>query len=263
MKARTALARCTCWTAGEARDNEEAVVAGQLQDKVAVITGAGSGIGAAVAEVFRGAGARLVVNGRRADKLEALGGDDVVKVAGDVLDSDTPARLLRSALDAFGRCDIMFNNAGVMTSGSIAEIDIDKVCEMARINVEAAYRVAYTFVRHFAEVGSGHLISTSSVLGVKVRPTAGAYCGTKYAIEALSEALRVELADTDVKISCVQPGLVMTELHSDFAVHPKDLLGIEDPLRPVDVANAVLFMATQPAAVLVPSVMVLPKHHRI
>lgn len=80
------------------------------------------------------------------------------------------------------------NNAGTLEIGPIDTIDIDKVCTMVRVNVEAAYRVAYTFVRHFARQGHGHLLNMSSVPGTKLRPTAGAYAGTEHAVEALSEA---------------------------------------------------------------------------
>ncbi len=239
-------------------------MAGELEGKVAVITGAGSGIGLATAQRFRAAGAKLVVNGRRANKLDRLDdGDDVRKIAGDVLDPELAGQLLRCAIDEFGGCDIAFNNAGVMTAGTAVDIDIDKVCEMVRINVEGAYRFAYTFVKYFVERGAGHLINTSSVLGFKVRPTTGPYAGTKYAIEALSEALRLELAGTKVKVSCIEPGLVLTELHNEFPVHPKDLLGIEAPLDPADVAECVLFLATRPDQVYVPRLMVLPKHQEI
>ncbi len=88
--------------------------------------------------------------------------------------------------------------------GPIESIDIERVCAMVRVNVEAAFRVAYTFLRHFRQQGSGHLINISSVMGTKVRPTAGAYAGTKHAIEALSEALRMEVAGSGVLM--VLPG---------------------------------------------------------
>ncbi|MDP6351349.1 MAG: SDR family oxidoreductase [Alphaproteobacteria bacterium] len=235
-----------------------------LSGKVAVVTGAGSGIGRAVAEGFRDAGMKLVVTGRRAHKLDGFGdGDEIAKVAGDITDPALPGHLLEVALDRFARCDFAVNNAGYMTSGPIADIDIDKVCHMVRVNVEAAYRVAHVFVRHFSAVGEGHLINTSSVLATKVRATAGAYCGTKYAIKALSEALRMELGTTKVKVSCVEPGLVLTELHEDFEVHPKDQLGIDEPLRPADVARAVMFQVSQPDHVLIPRLMILPNGHEI
>jgi NADP-dependent 3-hydroxy acid dehydrogenase YdfG len=101
------------------------------------------------------------------------------------------------------------------------------------------------------------------VLGTKIRPTAGAYAGTKYAIEALSESLRMEVAGSAVKVSCNEPGLVMTELHRDLPVHPKDSLGVTQPLVPEDIARMVVFVAAQPAHVAVPRLMVLPQGQAI
>ncbi len=232
-----------------------------LAGKVAVVSGATSGIGRATAEALAGAGVKLVLGGRREDKLAAVAETlpESVAVTGDMTDAAVPGRLVERALEAYGRLDLCINNAGTIAVGTIEEIDLEAVCRMARINVEAAYRMAYTVLRHFRGAGSGHLINISSVLGTKVRPTAGAYAGTKYAIEALSEALRMEVAGSAVKVSCVEPGLVMTELHRDLPVHPKDSLGVTRPLAPEDVARMVLFVAEQPDHVAVPRLMVLPQ----
>ena len=177
--------------------------------------------------------------------------------------ADLPRKLVETAVGAFGRCDVVLNNAGTIEVGPIQTIDIDKVCVMVRVNVEAAYRVAYTFIRHFQAQGKGHLINLSSVMGTKVRSTAGAYAGTKYAIEALSETLRMEVAGSDVKVTCIEPGLVVTDLHRDWPVHPTKGMGIEHPLQPEDVARCVAFFLTQPAHVLIPRIMMLPSDHVI
>lgn len=118
-------------------------------------------------------------------------------------------------------------------------------------------------MQHFVERNEGHLINVSSVLGTKVRPTAGAYAGTKHAIEALSEALRMEVAATPVRVSCIEPGLVATQLHRDWGVHPTESMGISEPLQPEDVARCVAFMLTQPAHVRIPRMMVLPAEHEV
>ena len=236
-----------------------------LNEKVAVITGATSGIGAAVARNLREVGVRCVIGGRREDKLKALAADlgETEAVAGDIVDPHMPERLIQAAKDAFGRCDIVVNNAGLMTSGDIDSIDLDYVCDMVRVNVEAAFRMTYVALRHFKETGSGYIINTSSVLGTKTRANVGAYSGTKYAIEALSEALRLELAGTDIHIGCVEPGLAMTDLHRDFAVHPTVQQGIDKPLQPEDVATCVRFMLEQPAHVNIARVLVVPKQQEV
>ncbi len=235
-----------------------------LAGKVAVITGATSGIGLAVARELHSHGMRLVLNARSQDRLTQVQKElSAATAAGDVGDPALPKRLLETALETYGRCDVVLNNAGLMESGPIASIDIDKVCAMARVNVEGAYRVAYTFIKHFHAQGSGHLVNISSVLGTKVRPTAGAYAGTKYALEALSEALRLELAGTPIAVTCIEPGLVLTELHRDFPVHPMHSMNVQHPLQPEDIARCVTFALTQPVHVRIPRLMVLPGEHQI
>src|SRR3546814_19921771 len=129
---------------------------------------------------------------------------------------------------------------------------------MIRVNVDAAFRFAYTAVRHMKPAGGGHLLMTGSVLGTKVRPNAGGYCATKFAVEALCEALRMELAGSGVKGSVVEPGLVRTDLHRDYALRPVGAQGIPEPLLPDDGARPVVFALKHPARVVVPRVMVLP-----
>jgi NADP-dependent 3-hydroxy acid dehydrogenase YdfG len=95
------------------------------------------------------------------------------------------------------------------------------------------------------------------VLGTKVRANAGAYCGTKFALEALSEGLRMELAGTDIRVSCIEPGLALTDMHRDFPVHPTAQQGMNSPLMPDDVARCVRFMLEQPGHVAIPRLLVL------
>jgi NADP-dependent 3-hydroxy acid dehydrogenase YdfG len=188
---------------------------------------------------------------------------EVVVVPGDLQDVVLPQELLSAAIEKFGRCDLCFNNAGLLEVGTIETIDIERVCEMIRVNVEGAFRVAYVFLQHFVREKTGHLMNVSSVLGKKVRPTAGAYAATKFAIEALSEALRMELSKTDVQVSCIQPGLVMSGLHDRWEVHPSEIMGIAEPLLPADIARMVLFLLEQPSRVRIPQLTILPKGHEI
>lgn len=234
--------------------------------KVAVITGATGGIGAAIAKSLSKAGYSLVLTAPSMEKLTALGSQldgPCTVVAGNLLEECMPKTLLAAALERFGRCDVCFNNGGLLEAGTIETIDVERVCNMVRVNVEGAFRIAYTFLKHFGEQGRGHLVNTSSILGKKVRPTVGAYAATKYAIEALSEALRMELSKTDVQISCIEPGLVRTGLHDRWEVPPAELLGVAEPLEPDDIARMVLFILEQPAHVRIPQLMILPKGHVI
>ena len=231
-----------------------------LQGKVAIITGASSGIGRGVARELDQAGMKLVLNARRTDRLAELAGElnEAQPVSGDLTDSSMPEQLVSAAIGRFGQLDVVFNNAGIMDTAPIDSADIEKLCTNVRVNFEGAVRMAYTALRHFKNQGSGHLITTSSILGTKVRPTAGVYAGSKYGVEALTEALRMEVAGTGVRVGCIEPGLVNTELQDHFEVHPRDMLAMEQPLEPEDIARCVRFMLEQPPHVSIPRMMVLP-----
>jgi NADP-dependent 3-hydroxy acid dehydrogenase YdfG len=233
--------------------------------KVAVITGATSGIGAAIARSLSAVGYSLVLNAPSSERLTQLAGElgcPSVAVAGNLRVESTPETLLAAAINNFGRCDVCFNNSGLVEAGTIESIDIERICNMVRVNVEGSCRTAYTFLKYFVKQGSGHLVNTSAVLGKKVRPTVGAYAATKYAIEALSEALRLELAKTDVRISSIEPGLVRTGLSDRWEVPPPELVGVDDPIEPEDIARMVVYILEPPARVEARQ-MALPREHEL
>ena len=231
-----------------------------LTGQVAIITGASSGIGAAVARELDAAGMKLVLNARRTERLEALAADLTHSevVAADIRDDNLPQNLIDAAVEHFGAVDVVFNNAGIMDTATIDDSDIDRLCANLRVNLEAATRLAYVALSYLKPRGRGDLINTSSILGTKVRPTAGVYAASKHGIEALTEALRMEVAGTGVRVACIEPGLVATELQDHFEVHPRDALGIKEPLQPADIARCVRFMLEQPRHVTIPRLMVLP-----
>jgi NADP-dependent 3-hydroxy acid dehydrogenase YdfG len=237
----------------------------RLSGKVAIVTGASSGIGKAVARDLAKLSVKLVLVARRKNALEELQHEikDSVIIQGDITDTDMPDRLLCAALDNFGRCDIVIHAAGVLYSGSIDEVDIDDMCRMSRINFEASVRITYRIMKYFKKTGSGHFVHLSSILGTKVRAGNGVYAGTKYAIEALVEALRMELAGTQIKVSAVEPGVTITELHNNIPVHPTQALGISTPLQPEDVASCIRFILDQPDHVRIPVLMILPGEQAI
>ena len=236
-----------------------------LQGKVAIVTGATSGIGLAGAEAMSAAGMKLVLAGRRAEILqqhtERL--PDCIALPGEITAPGYPESLFEAALTQFGAIDVVFNNAGLNHNAPIEEIDIDQLCEMARVNVEAAYRISYLAMKHFRAAGAGHLVNTSSVLAFKVRKFAGGYAGTKYAVEALSEALRLEVAGSAIKVTCLEPGLVLTDLHRHHSVRPEVAQNVEAPLQPADVAELLIFALTRPAHVALPRLMILPQSQEI
>ncbi|MFN6559509.1 MAG: SDR family oxidoreductase [Nostoc sp. ChiSLP01] len=231
-----------------------------LENKVAIITGASGGIGEAVAKELDAAGVNLVLTARSQDKLERLASNlkHAKFVAGEITNPELPQKLVDFAIQTFGQLDIVFNNAGVMTVGPIEGVDIEAICQMVRVNVESAYRIGYTALRHFKESGSGFLINTSSIAGLKTVPQLGAYCGTKFAIEAFTDSLRVELAGTDIRVSSIAPGTVDTGLYDKWGDQQKDFIYSGGVLQPTDIARCVRFILEQPGNVLIPRLLVVP-----
>jgi len=228
-----------------------------LNNKVVVITGASSGIGAASARHLCDLGMRVVLVARRADRLavlvEELGAPNALAVPGDVTDPALTAHALARSMEVFGRCDAVLNNAGAFAVGPVEKLDAERVCAMARTNVEGAYRVAFEAVRFFKAQGAGDLVNVSSISGTKVpRAGIGWYAGTKHALEALTESLRMECASSGVRVSCIEPGMTQTEVFAE------PITSISRPLDAEDVARTIGFVLAAPAHVTIPRLMVLP-----
>ena len=128
-----------------------------LQGKVGIVTGATSGIGLAGAEAMSAAGMKLVLAGRRAEILQEHTGrlPDCIAVPGEITEPSTADSLFQAALSQFGAVDVVFNNAGLIHTGPIEEVDVDEVCAMVRVNVEAAFRIAYLAMKQFRSAGAG------------------------------------------------------------------------------------------------------------
>ena len=220
-------------------------MAGGNPGRVAVITGATGGVGAAVAMALSRAGYSLVLTAPSMEKLSALASQlkgPCTVIEGNLSDESLPETLLYAALDRFGRCDICLNNGALFEAGIIETVDIERLSSMVRVNVEGSFRFAYVFVKHFVSEGSGHLVNVSSVLGSSSRPTP--YAATQRAIEVLSDALIAELGEGEVIVSCIQPGLVKSGPHHRWEIAPEGA-GSGYPLEPEDFAHMVLFILEQ------------------
>jgi serine 3-dehydrogenase (NADP+) len=230
----------------------------QIEGKVAVVTGASSGIGAAIAQTLSKAGASLVITARRRGRLQELAaslpGRSAVLDA-DISAPDTPSRLLSLALEQFGRADILVNNAGVIAAGSVDSVDLDALGQMTRVNFDAVVRASYVFARVFKSQGSGAIINVSSIGAYLISRRMGVYGALKHALEAFSSSLRIELAGTGVKVGTVAPGTTRTEIFDHMhipatvataATAATPAMPDGTPLEPADVAAAILFMIEQP-----------------
>jgi NADP-dependent 3-hydroxy acid dehydrogenase YdfG len=230
-------------------------------NKVAIITGASSGIGKAISSKLQAYNFSLVLNGRSFTQKSAE--ENITMNNMDLIDEATPNELLNIAINKYGKLDYVFINAGVIESAPIEKIDIEKMCYMMRLKVESSFRLIYTVLKYMKTQGTGHIFITSSVLGTKTRENSGAYAAANYALEALAESLRMELSDTNIQITCIEPGLVRTNLHKDWPIHPQELLGISNTLKPEDIADIVYDVMCKSEYIRIPKIMILPKGHKI
>jgi NADP-dependent 3-hydroxy acid dehydrogenase YdfG len=240
----------------------------KLDGKVAVITGASSGIGEATAEALAAEGAAVVVAARREERLSDLveringNGGKALSVECDVTDEEQAHDLIQRARDELGQVDILVNNAGVMQLSKIEKGLSDEWRRMFDVNVLGLLYVTDAAVQVMKEQGSGHLINVSSVAGRKSGPLRGAYSGTKFAVNAISEALRVELLEDNIRVTMVEPGAVETEL-PDHITDEEAKEGISalyqtDILQPEDIAAAIAYCAVQPERVSVNEILIRP-----
>lgn len=236
-----------------------------LNNKVAIITGASSGIGKAIALELDKAGMKLILTARSEDKLKDLAAEckNAKVYAASITEPETPQKLLDFALDTYGQLDVLINNAGMMAVGAIEKIDIEKICLMARLNVESVYRMAYTVLKHFKQTDSGFVINTSSVAGLKTSPKQAAYDGTKHAVEAFTDSLRMELASTKIKVAAIAPGTVDTGLYDKWDDEDADYIKSGGVLQPEDIARCVRFVLEQPEGVMIPRMLAVPTNQPV
>lgn len=241
----------------------------KLDGKVAVVTGASSGIGEATAEALAKQGAAVVVAARREGRLAGLveriegEGGRVLAAVCDVTDESQAHGLIRRAREEFGSVDILVNNAGVMLLSTVGKGLSDEWRQMFDVNVLGLLYATDAAIDVMKQQGSGHLVNISSVAGRKVtRASSGVYAGSKHAVGAISEGLRQELLEDNIRVTVVEPGAVETELtdhitDEDAREGLSGLLSLEI-LQSEDVANAIVYAVTQPERVSVNEILLRP-----
>jgi NADP-dependent 3-hydroxy acid dehydrogenase YdfG len=223
-------------------------------EPVLVITGASTGIGAATARRAVEFGQRVVLAARSEDKLEALarelGGEKAIAVRCDVASWHDQQAVVQTALERFGRMDAYFANAGFGAKRGFLEESVEHWKSMIDTNVFGAALSIRASLGHFKKNNSGHLILTSSIAGRRALP-GSLYSATKHAVTAMGEALRQEIAETDIKMTLIEPGAVDTPF---FDNRPSGALEADD------IARAVMFALTQPPHVDVNEMLIRPIH---
>ncbi|HCZ6227924.1 TPA: SDR family oxidoreductase [Staphylococcus aureus] len=227
-----------------------------LTDKIAVVTGAGSGIGEAIATLLHEEGAKVVLAGRNKDKLQnvanQLAQDSVKVVPTDVTNKEEVDELMKIAQQTFGGLDIVINSAGQMLSSKITDYQVDEWDSMIDVNIKGTLYTAQAALPTMLEQSSGHLINIASISGFEVTKSSTIYSATKAAVHTITQGLEKELAKTGVKVTSISPGMVDTAITA--AYNPSD----RKKLDPQDIAESVLYALTQPKHVNVNEITVRP-----
>ena len=240
-----------------------------LKDKVAIVTGASSGIGLATALALSEAGARVAIGARRTDRLadlagriEARGGT-VLHRKLDVTQRAECEEFVSAVLAEWGTVDILVNNAGLMPLSFFQNLKVDEWDKMIDVNLRGVLYCTAAVIAHMKAKKSGHIINVSSVAGRTVFPSGSVYCATKHAVTALSEGLRQEFSTrSNIRVTCIEPGVVDTELNS--TITDESLAGFVkkakemESLRADDIAAAIIYAADAPAHANINEILIRP-----
>ena len=228
-----------------------------MTNKLVVITGAGSGIGTAIAQHFSAAGHPLLLLGRRIERLQALDLPDTLCEEVDVTDAGAFSAAVAKAEARSGPAEILINNAGLMLLGELTEQNPEEWRRMFEVNVFGVLNGMKTVLGGMKARNSGTVVNIGSIAGHKTFPEHAIYCGTKFAVHAISESVREEMTKSNVRVITISPGVTETELLSHtpseeirarYDDWKKDMGHV---LHPDDVARAVLFACRQPQGVCV------------
>lgn len=240
-----------------------------IKDKVAIVTGASSGIGYATAMALSAAGAKVAIGARRTDRLADLegrirqAGGEVFSQKLDVTKKEECNSFVDAVLGKWGSVDILVNNAGLMPLSFVKNLKTDEWDRMVDVNIKGVLYCTAAVVTHMLEKKSGHIVNVSSVAGRIVFPAGSVYCATKHAVTAFSEGLREELSvRKNIRVTCIEPGVVATELTS--TITDESLQGFVEnakkmeSLQADDIANAIVYAVGSPSHVNVNEILIRP-----
>lgn len=244
-----------------------------IEGKVVVITGASSGLGEAAARLLSARGASVALGARRVDRLKSLadelnrGGGKALAVATDATHCDQVKKLVDAAVKAFGRIDVMMNNAGIMPRAPLERLMIEDWDRTIDINIKGVLYGIAAALPYMKEQKSGHMINVSSVAGHKIGPGFVVYAATKHAVRVISEGFRQEVKPYNIRTTVISPGAVATEL-PDSITEPEAAERVKkyyaDVAIPADsFARAVVFAMSQPENVDVNEILYRPTRQEL
>jgi len=241
----------------------------RLKGKVAIVTGASSGIGEATAEALAAEGAAVAVAARREERLRGLAsrieerGGRALVVATDVTDRAAVEALVERTRDELGEVDVLVNNAGIMPLSFVKNLHVDEWERMVDVNVKGVLYGTAAVLPGMMERRSGHIVNVSSVAGRRMFPAGSVYCATKFAVTAFSEGLRMELSpEYGIRVTSIEPGAVATELAD--RITDDDVEEMFAPFREMemleseDIAESIVYAVTAPPRANVHEILVLP-----
>lgn len=239
-----------------------------LTDRIALVTGASSGIGRATALHLAAQGASVVVTARRSSRLDTVvaeideSGGTALAIPADVASLDAVRAVVEGTVEHFGALDILVNNAGIMKIAPITENRVEDWTRMVDVNVKGVLHFLSAALAVMLERGSGHIVSVGSLAGRRPFPGGTVYSATKFALRSLAWGLHLELGSAHgIRVTDIQPGFVSTELldhDPDTAAAWEDAWEDRRTLEPEDVAKAIAFAVTAPDHVSVSEILVRP-----
>lgn len=227
----------------------------QLTDRVAVVTGASSGIGEAVARRLADEGMRVAVAARRKDRLEQIADDlpgETLAVPVDVRDWDSVRSMAGAVEEAFGGVDLLMANAGTGGRGRVEDLDVDDWQAVIDTNLTGAFHTCKACLPLMQDrPGTGTIVTTASVSGTMGMAGSSAYCASKWGLRGFTESLALEVADEGIRVTSINPGYVNTSWHEG---HPR----ADEMIQPDDLADLVVYLATMPETAQIDDVTVWP-----
>lgn len=239
-----------------------------MGQKVVLITGASAGMGQAAAKAFAGKGMSVVLGARRVERIEALAkelaaeyGVRSAAVYMDVRDYAGLEKAIASLPEDLQKVDILVNNAGLSLRADKAyDADLKNFDEMFDVNVKGVYNMTRLLLPGMMERNCGHIINIGSIAGLAAYSTGSAYCASKAAVKTFTEATRLDVHKSDVRVTLIEPGMTSTEFMSVKMGEAKDYYGDVECLTPEDMADIILYCATCPPHVNICELVVMPTH---